>query len=156
MKKDTKLSAALHVILHMTEVDGPMTSDRLARAMRTNPVVVRRMMAGLRERGFVTSEKGHGGGWKLNCDLKTTSLGDIYSALGSPDCIALTHRDENTSCLVELAVNVALKSAFEEAEALLLARFDEVMLADLSDDFHTRFAALKQGSTPHDESKSVS
>ena len=46
-----------------------MTSEMLARAMGTNPVVIRRLMAGLRERGFVQSEKGHGGGWTIACDL---------------------------------------------------------------------------------------
>lgn len=152
MNKDSRLSGVLHVILHLAEADGPMTSESLAGTMKTNPVVVRRVMAGLRERGFVTSEKGHGGGWRLNCDLEATSLRDIYEALGSPDCIALTHRSEATSCLVEEAVNAALKNVFEEAEALVFERFEEVTLASLSNDFHTRFIRLKQneGSTLHD------
>lgn len=120
-----------------------MTSDRLAASMKTNPVVVRRLMAGLRERGFANSEKGHGGGWRLTCDLETTSLKDIYDAIGSPGCIALTHRDEATSCLLEQAVNAALSDAFEEAEALLLKRFEDVTLASLSADFHVRFSKYK-------------
>lgn len=37
----------------------------LAKAMLTNPVVVRRVMGGLRDRGYVRSEKGHGGGCPL-------------------------------------------------------------------------------------------
>ena len=143
MKRDSRLSGALHVILHLAESAEPQTSETLARAMMTNPVVVRRMLSGLRERGYVRSEKGHGGGWSLACDLSAVSLRDIHEALGSPDCIALGHRNEATSCLVEQAVNAALKDAFAEAEALLLARFAEVTLADLSADFHTRFLRVK-------------
>ncbi len=59
------MSGVLHVLLHMAEQDAPATSERLAKAMDTNPVVIRRVMAGLREQGYVRSEKGHGGGWTL-------------------------------------------------------------------------------------------
>ena len=33
--------------------------------IRSNPAVFRRMMAGLRDAGYVASSKGHGGGWTL-------------------------------------------------------------------------------------------
>jgi DNA-binding IscR family transcriptional regulator len=46
--------------------------------MQTNPVVVRRIMAGLRDRGYVRSEKGHGGGWQIACDFGAVTLRDIY------------------------------------------------------------------------------
>ena len=62
MKRDSKLSGVLHALLHMAEMEGPVTSESLAMAMQTHPVVVRRVMAGLREAGFVSSAKGHGGG----------------------------------------------------------------------------------------------
>lgn len=55
------MSGVLHVLLHMAEADGPITSERLAMMMGTNPVVVRRTMAGLRDLGLVASGKGHGG-----------------------------------------------------------------------------------------------
>ena len=65
MRPDTRLSGVLHVLLHMAEEQGPVTSEVLAQAMHTNPVVIRRTLSGLREHGYVRSEKGHGGGWSL-------------------------------------------------------------------------------------------
>ena len=141
MRRDSRLSGVLHVLLHMAEQDGPVTAEALAGAMQTNPVVVRRVMAGLRERGYVRSTKGHGGGWEIGCDLAAVTLRDIYEALGEPTLLAMSHRAEAPGCLVEQAVNAALGAAFEEAEALLLARFGEVTLARLSADFHARMAA---------------
>ncbi|WP_417661897.1 Rrf2 family transcriptional regulator [Pseudomonas sp.] len=138
MKRDSKLSGVLHVLLHMAEVDAPITSDALAKIMQTNPVVIRRIMAGLREQGFVSSEKGHGGGWRISCDFAAITLADIYSALGSPQLLAMGNRTEAPGCLVEEAVNAALSSAFEAAEALLMARLCQVTLASLSKDFHAR------------------
>jgi DNA-binding IscR family transcriptional regulator len=115
--------------------------------MTTNPVVVRRIMAGLREAGIVASAKGHGGGWTLARDLEKVSLKDIYEALGSPEFFALGNRTESPGCLVEQAVNAALDDAFREAEAVLIARLGDVTLAALSADFHQRFIAYKNRSS---------
>lgn len=141
MKRDGKLSGVLHVLLHMAEMNGPATSETLARAMGTNPVVVRRLMAGLRKAGFVASAKGHGGGWVLGCPLSAMTLGDIHAALGAPPFLAAGLRDEQSGCLVEQAVNTALGSAYAEAEALLVARLHGVKLSVLAQDFHERMQA---------------
>ncbi|CCE06076.1 putative transcriptional regulator [Bradyrhizobium sp. STM 3843] len=152
MRPNSQLSGVLHVLLHMAEQDGPATSDMLALMMQTNPVVIRRIMAGLRERGYVRSEKGHGGGWTLARDLATITLRDIYDSLGSPSLFALGNRTENPDCLVEQAVNAALDTTFREAEALLLSRLGDVTLAALSADFHDRLQRRKRsrkGQTRH-------
>jgi Rrf2 family protein len=134
MRRDSRLSGVLHVLLHMAHQDAPTTSERLAKAMDTNPVVIRRIMAGLRAAGYVRSEKGHGGGWTLACELSKVTLRDIYKALGSPSLLAIGNRTEAPGCLVEQAVNAALSKSFDDAEALLLARLGEVTLAMLSAD----------------------
>lgn len=145
MKRDGRLSGLLHVLLHMAMQPGPHTSEALAQAMGTNPVVIRRLMAGLRDRGFVRSEKGHGGGWKIVCDLHQLTLRDIYLALDSPDLLTMGHRSESPGCLVEQAVNTVLGETFAEAEALLLRRFGEVSLATLSGEVQMRQAARAAG-----------
>lgn len=134
MKRDSRLSGVLHVLLHMADPSGPITSDVMGRVGNTNPVVMRRTMAGLRKAGIVRSEKGHGGGWTLARDLKTITLRDIYMALGSPTLLAMGNRTESPGCLVEQAVNRALGKSFDEAEALLLERFGKVTLAELAAD----------------------
>ncbi|KAA9369798.1 Rrf2 family transcriptional regulator [Ochrobactrum quorumnocens] len=145
MKRDSKLSGVLHVLLHMAEYQRPVTSEVLAKAMGTNPVVIRRVMGGLRERGYVRSEKGHGGGWEIACDLSKVTLRHIYDAIGKPSLLAMSNRTEMPGCIVEQAVNASLNKAFHDAEELLLKRFGEVSLAMLSEDFHKR--ALERGAT---------
>jgi len=143
MKSSSQLSDVLHVLLHMAEDEGPSTSEALAAAMQTNPVVLRRLMGGLREAGLVVSAKGHGGGWVLSCDLGRITLGDVYQALGAPPLVSLGFRQDQPTCLVAQAVNDALVGAAQEAEALLLKRFGAVTLATLSADFHRRMAQHK-------------
>jgi len=150
MKSNSQLSDVLHVLLHMAEGDGPSTSEALATAMQTNPVVLRRLMGGLRDAGFVMSAKGHGGGWVLSCDLDRINLGDVYQALGAPPLVSLGFREDQPTCLVAQAVNDALAGAAQEAEALLLKRFGAVTLAKLSADFYRRMAQHKaQGHGAH-------
>lgn len=120
------------------DAEDAVPSEKLATALNSNPVVVRRTMAGLRDAGLVTSEKGHGGGWRLSCDPEQTTLLDVYRALGSHRLFAVGNRCETPSCLIEQAVNVALNDAFQEAEALITTQLGTLTLAALSTDFDER------------------
>lgn len=144
MNRDSRLSGVLHVLLHMAHQSAPATSETLARVMQTNPVVLRRIMGGLRDKGYVSSEKGHGGGWRLACDLSEVTLHEIYLALGSPALFALGNRSDDPQCLVEQAVNASLDQALNDAEHLLLARFGEVTLAMLDSDVRSRNEGRKR------------
>ena len=150
MKRDSKLSSVLHVLLHLAHSDRPMTSEQMAAMLETNPVLVRRVLAGLRERGYISSERGHGGGWSIICDLARVTLRDVYDAVGAPTVFAMGNRNEASACLVEQAVNASLEGAFAEAEALLVQRLGEVTLADLSRDFNARYATHPHRRNAHD------
>lgn len=145
MIRDSRLSSVLHALLHMAEYEGPMTSKALGQCLGANPVVVRRTMGLLRDAGFVRSERGHAGGWRIAVDLETVSLRALHDALGGPAIHALGHRHETPSCLVEQAVNAALGQAMAEAEALLLDRFAKITLADLARDFARHHAEVRAG-----------
>lgn len=144
MRNDSKLSRMLHVLLHMARHDGLFTSEQIAKMLNTNAVVVRRTLAGLREAGFVQSEKGHHGGWRIARDLNKITLLDIHRALDSNRLFAIGNDNENPNCAVEVVVNDALAGAMADAEELLFRRFAEVTLADLSKEFDRRC-----GTDPH-------
>lgn len=135
MKSDTRLCSMLHLLLHMADADGPLTSEELAGYLRTNSVVVRRTMAGLRRAGIVTSEKGHGGGWRLDRPAGEITLADVHEALGSPGLLAFGNRSDNPECLAERAVNARLSDTMAEAKALVMQRLGAVTLADIASDF---------------------
>ncbi|AJC22438.1 Rrf2 family transcriptional regulator [Pandoraea pulmonicola] len=135
MRSDSRLSRMLHVLLHMARHDAPFTSEQLAQMLCTNAVVVRRTMAGLRDAGYVRSDKGHGGGWSIACDLRAVTLLDIHRAVGGPHLFAIGVESDNPECAVERAVNAVLEDALQEAEALLIARLGAISLADLAQRF---------------------
>ena len=142
MRNDSRLSRMLHVLIHLAERDAPATSDDIAAMLGTNPVVVRRTMAGLREAGYVRSDKGHGGGWSLARPLEAITLLYIYTALGEPALFAIGTADDDPRCRVEQAVNARLASAMHDAATLLRARLQDVTLADVARDFETEMSAL--------------
>ena len=102
--------------------------------LSTIPVVVRRTLAGLRDAGYVRSEKGHGGR-TITADLERVSLLDIHRAVGGPRIFAIGNEHANSDCAVEKAVNEALEDALMEAETMLVARLSAISLAQLARSF---------------------
>ena len=139
MRQDSRLSRMLHVLIHMGHHAGAMTSEMIAQMLDANPVVIRRTMAGLRDEGYVSSVKGHGGGWTLARPLEELTLLDIYRAVGEPSIFAVGPAYDMPGCPIEQAVNVTLTDVFNEAEKLLRKRFAAVTLADVAEAFpHVR------------------
>lgn len=140
MKRNSKLSAALHALVHLAQSkDGVMTSEQVAQCLDTNPVVVRRMVAGLRDAGIVTSAKGPGGGIALARPVAAISIADVSAALDEP-LIRLGTEVETPTCLIERSVVSRLEGFRIEAERLLAERLRGMTLADIIDDIGERFA----------------
>ena len=147
MPRDLRMSRILHVLIHLDRHVPRATSEEISRMISTNPVVVRRMMSGLRERGIVSSEKGHGGGWQLTRPLAQVTLRDVYEAVGAPPLFNIGPGAEASACLVEAAVDARIDASLREAEARLLAQFSQISVEDLAQDFE-RDAADRHGHGP--------
>ncbi|MFZ6734307.1 Rrf2 family transcriptional regulator [Undibacterium sp. Ji42W] len=130
MRLDYRLARMLHVLIHIYGRQGAATSEDIARMLKTNPVVVRRTMSGLRNAGYVRSTQGRGGGWEIIVDLKKVSVLDIYQALDRPAIYAMGAADDHPDCPVERAVTSVLDRTFMNAEKALLEEFGKLMLSD--------------------------
>jgi Rrf2 family protein len=134
VKRNGRLAVALHVLLHLAQHPAAaMTSAEMAACAGTNPVVIRRTLAGLREAGIVSSRKGHGGGWLLTRPPAEVTLEQVQRALGER-VAAVEAADGGQSCRVERAVHRALDDAVAEANRVLDQRLAAVTLADLAAD----------------------
>ena len=139
MKRNSRLSSTLHILVHMAEKpERALTSEQLANFIHTNPVVVRRTIAGLRDAGIVTSSRGHGGGWLLGRAPENISLAEISTALGET-LLPFSTEPESPGCLVEQAVIAVLDDFRIEAEKLLAQKLSRITLADLTADFRRRY-----------------
>ena len=132
MKRSRRLSVALHVLAHLAERPGESrTSEDLARCVATNPVVVRRTLAGLREAGLIESTAGRGGGWRLAREPERITLGEVCRVLGERLLFAV-ELAAPTGCRLQAAVTDGMSGFLDDAEAMLLARLDGVTIASLA------------------------
>jgi DNA-binding IscR family transcriptional regulator len=80
MRADFRLARMLHVLSHIHGRTNTTSSEELAVMLNTNPVLVRRMMGGLRAAGYVTSTSGRNGGWVLAVDPDAITVRECRSS----------------------------------------------------------------------------
>jgi len=149
MKRNSKLSASLHALVHMAQApERAMTSEQIAGWLNTNPVVVRRMIGGLREAGILASARGHGGGLTLARPADAITLAQVAEAL-SEKFFAFNTETESPGCLVERAVNHSLDGFRAEVERLLAERLSTVTLADLANQCGAEVVAHQEKKHAH-------
>jgi len=138
MRTDTRLARMLHVLVHMHLLGGRETSETIALMLNTNPVVVRRTMAGLREHGIVQSEGGSRGGWTLAKTPEKVTGRDVLCALSDQSIFAIGLSTDHPKCPVETAVNAVLSNALQRAQDQLLDDLGNMTLADLAAQFKAK------------------
>ena len=147
MRPDSRLPRVLHALLHLGEMEHPITSDQIGEMLAMNPSQVRRMMSGLRKAGLVSSTKGHHGGWVLERSLSEITLAEIYAALGAPQLFAVGLSQDSPTCLLERAANAATETALQAARNTFESALTDVNMADLA---QSRTAAVAKRETAQD------
>lgn len=135
MKRNGKLSLALHALGHMALAEGPLTSETIARHNATNPVVVRRVFGRLREAGLLSSAKGHAGGWTLARPAGEITVAEVYLAVG--EGLAVAEAGPAPGCPIEARMLTEMTAALAEAERALVARLGGITIADLGAEMAT-------------------
>lgn len=132
MKRNSRLSLALHTLSHMaSDPDRIRTSADIADHAGTNPVVVRRVLGKLREAGLLSSEKGHAGGWRLAKTPDSITLADVYLALDERLVSGNISEDEPSPCHVEEGLQARVAEVLDDIEASLVERLRETTIVDV-------------------------
>ena len=132
MKRNSRLSLALHTMSHMAGEPGRMrTSADIADHAGTNPVVVRRVLGKLREAGLLPSDKGQAGGWRLVKPAQSINLADVYRALDESLVSGPTTEEQPGDCRVEANLQARVAAVLDGIEASLVARLRETKITDV-------------------------
>ena len=125
MKISSRFSVAIHIISILQLYGDPMpTSEYIAGSVKTNPVVIRRILGMLKQAGIVDMKRGTGGAYLVKSVEDITML-DVYKAVGSVEDGQLfqIHENPNPECPIganiQDVVNVALISAQDAMEGVL-------------------------------------
>ncbi len=121
MTSNSQFAVAIHVlsVLGVLQKMGEerVSSRQIAMSVNTNPVVIRNLVALLKESGLVDSKEGKGGGLKLAKSPGKISLQDIYISVAHGESVlTLNKRAEIKSCPVSCGMKKVLPTIFEEVD----------------------------------------
>jgi len=132
MAANTRFATAIHAMGMLAVGEGMnVTSENIARSVRTNPVVVRRLLSQLTQQGLVAMKLGAGGGARLTRPPDQITLADIYRALDEGPLFQIPILGERHECAVGRSVGPVITGVLFEVEKGLLAELQAVTLADV-------------------------
>ena len=140
MSANSRMTVAVHVLSYLVFASrkrrDPVTSQQIAKSVRTNPVVIRRLLGLLRRDGLVHSRRGANAGWSLARSPKSISLLDVYNAVHNDPLFALHASPPNPQCPIGRGLPSTLRKVYGTLEGELrqqLARtsVDEVLAQTL-------------------------
>ena len=138
MTTNLRFSVALHILtLLAANGTGLLTSEQIASSVDTNPVVIRRVMASLRESGLVESRTGVNGGWRLKKSPASITLCKVFESVHAEDLL-VTHAHPNPHCPIGGHIRDSLQGVFAEAEKALHGSLSHQTVADVLEDVRAR------------------
>ena len=138
MSANSRLTVATHILAWMALVTRdnpePVTSDRIAASVNTNPVVIRRTLGLLAKGGLVESFRGVNAGWRLTRSADAISLLDVFDALEDGTQFALHPSKPNQACPIGRGIGSTLSHLYDSIDAgvrqALAATTIEAVVAD--------------------------
>lgn len=132
MVASSKLAVALHVVTALGYNEGTLvTSEQLADSVKTNPVVIRRILGELVEAGIVEAKRGKSGGARLARSPGSIRLVEIYRAIEGLSSFCAPAKQGNPECVVATCMPDLLKEIIHDVDRAIDERLSQYTVADL-------------------------
>jgi Rrf2 family protein len=131
MNDNQQFSVSVHILAILAAYPNtPLTSETIADSVDTHPVVIRRIMAHLRQHGLVDSRSGASGGWHLLQAPASINLRDVYRAIRHENVLAM-HQHPNPDCPIGGHIRETLEPVFDEAQNSLETALGQFTISDV-------------------------
>lgn len=129
---NSRFSTAVHILTLLASApDERLTSEMIAGSVGTNPVVIRRQLALLREADLVESRGARGGGWSLSRSPKDIRLSQVRAALGDEASFRMHKNEPSPQCVIGQNVKFALEGVYQNAERAVAESLERWTLEDM-------------------------
>ncbi|BAM06678.1 Rrf2 family transcriptional regulator [Leptospirillum ferrooxidans] len=108
-----------------------ISSELLASSVKTNPVVVRRLLVDLKKAGLVISRQGRAGGVSLSRAPESITLLDILEAVDQGEVFAFNPNPPNTDCPVSINMHRLIAPVFQSVTNSLKKTLEQIPLSAL-------------------------
>ncbi len=146
----SRVAVAVHVLTYLAwRRDEPVTSERIASSVNTNPVVVRRIVGALRNAGLVHVQPGVGGGAQLAREADRISMRDVYRAVEEKDDLFAVHADPCRNCDIGSNIREVLQGVFCQAHQAMQAVLANLTIADVCAEVRKLAGGCADAALPH-------
>ena len=132
----SRFSIAVHTLaLLVRDDDGGaaefLKSEYLACLVKTNAVVVRRLLADLARAGIVVSQAGATGGTKLARKPEEINLHQVYQAVEDGQVFALHRKTPDAHCLIGRSIQAVLGDISDKLDTAIEESLGKISIADV-------------------------
>ncbi len=132
MATNSRLASAVHIMSFVAHAgDEGTTSEAIAKSLRTNPVVVRKILKLLEREGLVALRQGRHGGVGLRHPASGITLDQIYKAVESESGVFAMRSQVHERCMVACAMKRRLRPIFDAANDAVEQALSRTSLAEL-------------------------
>ena len=132
MAVNSKLASAVQILCVMAYVGEGTTSEVIARSLRTNPVVVRRLLKRLEQAGLVALRPGKDGGVKFARRPEEITLEQVHAAVEAGVDVFALRRGGNPNCPVNRTMPGLLNPIFASASDAVMGVLGKTTIGALA------------------------
>jgi Rrf2 family protein len=126
------MASAVHIMSFVAYAgDEGTTSEAIAKSLKTNPVVVRKILKLLEREGLVALRQGRHDGVGLRHPPSRITLGQIYKAVESENGVLAKRSKVHDRCVVACAMKRSLGPIFNAANDAVEQALSKTSLAEL-------------------------
>ena len=141
MQISSRFTIAIHMLTCMENFkdEYKITSDFLASSINVNPVIIRRILSQLKEKGLIQVKRGTGGAAVVK-PLEEITFLDVYQAV---ECIEENtlfhfHENPNLNCPVGRNIHHVLDDRLRRVQEAMERELEAITLADVVGDMRQR------------------
>jgi Rrf2 family protein len=139
MQANGRFTIAIHICLFLSYKDQKLIpSQEIAGSVKTNPVVIRRLMCKMKESGIIGSVAGARGGFYLAMNPEEIDLWRIYHSVKEGDFF-FKHKP-NDDCPVGGNLCELVDEVYKQAESSMEQVLGKITIRDLHEKLHLAIA----------------